>query len=72
MTSRTRLDLFMEQHAVSLPALAAACGLAPSALDRLRQEDGDPTLTTMRAVRDGCRKVTGTRVMVSELFDVGD
>jgi len=70
--TRTRLDRFVDEHQIEPEKLATAAGLTPSAIERLRLEDGNPTLTAMRAIRDACRQVTGLKVQVTDLFDLGD
>lgn len=71
-TPRTRLDHFLEQNRIPPPALAESAGVPAATLDQLRREDGDPTLTVMRDLLHACRRITGRKVEMTDLFDLGE
>jgi DNA-binding phage protein len=69
---RTRLDRFIKRHNIQPKTLAEEAGLARQHIYRLRCSQGNPTLTAMLIIRDACRRMTGLRVRVTDLFDLGD
>jgi transcriptional regulator with XRE-family HTH domain len=69
---RTRLDRFIKRHDIQPKTLAEEAGLARQHIYRLRCSQGNPTLTAMLILRDACRRMTGLRVRVTDLFDLGD
>ncbi|MEA2571837.1 MAG: hypothetical protein QOI24_3838 [Acidobacteriota bacterium] len=71
-TRRTRLDHFIEQNRIPPPALAESAGVPADTLDQLRREDCDPTLTVMRDLLNACRRITGRKVEMTEIFDLGE
>jgi DNA-binding XRE family transcriptional regulator len=71
-TPRTRLDHFIEQNNISSAALAESAGVSPETLEQLRREDGDPTLAVMRDLLNTCRRITGRKVEMTDLFDLGE
>ena len=71
-TPRTRLDHFIEQNNISPAALAESAGVPLSTVDQLRADDGDPTLTVMRDLLNACRRITGRKVEMTEIFDLGE
>ena len=69
---KTRLDQFIERHNVSAQTLAEMAKVPLNTLERLRHEDGDPTLAEMRSVLAACRHLTGEKVAMTDLFDLGE
>jgi hypothetical protein len=71
-TPRTRLDHFLEQNHIPPDALAESAGVPLHVVEELRRDDGDPTLTVMRDLLNACRRITGRKVEMTEIFDLGE
>lgn len=69
---RTRLDRFLTRHHIQPKTLAEQARLARQHIYRLRCTEGNPTLSAMLIIRDACRRLTGLRVRVTDLFDLGE
>lgn len=68
----TRLERFIKRHNLQPKTLAEEAGVARQHIHRLRRSTGNPTLGAMLIIRDACRRMTGLRVRIADLFDLGD
>jgi hypothetical protein len=71
-TRRTRLDAFIRRNRIRPSFLAATAGVTRQHVNRLRRTTGNPTLIAMLALRDACRRITGRRISLTELFNLGE
>jgi predicted transcriptional regulator len=69
---RTRLDRFIRRHRIRPSLLARTAGVTRQHVTRLRRSTGNPTLSAMLALRNACRRITGRRVSVTDLFNLGE
>lgn len=69
---RMRLDRFIRRHRIRPSLLARTAGVTRQHVTRLRRTTGNPTLSAMLALRNACRRITGRRVSVTDLFNLGE
>src|SRR5437762_3312882 len=68
----TRIEDFSQRNAIHPADLARKARVSRQHLLRIRQGIADPTLPTMRRILRGAREISGTKVRMQMLFDLGD
>jgi transcriptional regulator with XRE-family HTH domain len=71
-STATRLEAFLQQHGILPAELARASGCSRQALVRTRRGRCEPTRRFMAAVLGGARRIVGSEVSITDLFDFED
>jgi predicted transcriptional regulator len=67
----TKLETFLKSRGIKPAHVARESGYSRQHLLRLRTGRMEPTRRCIKAVRDACRKLSGTpRLRASQLFDL--
>ena len=68
----TRLQSFLTRYGIRPMYFADHAGVSRQYLLKLRKGEAEPTRPMMIRLTHAARSITGQRVMVRELFDLGD
>ena len=66
---RTKLHRFMDAAGVSDKALSRESGVSLRHISYIKLGEVEPTRPKMAAILRGCQKLTGKKVVITDLFD---